>query len=74
MNGAVVNSRHLPLRQKVELSLQHAEEDEEFTNISHLAKTLNVSSRQLLRVLKELCDKGVLEHVGKGRYRVLRRP
>ena len=74
LNGAVVNSRHLPLRQKVELSLQHAEEDEEFTNISHLAKTLNVSSRQLLRVLKELCDKGVLEHVGKGRYRVLRRP
>ena len=28
--------------------------------------------RQLLRVLKELCSEGILEHTAKGRYRVLR--
>lgn len=73
LNGAVVDSKHMPLRRRVELSLKYAAEEEEITNIGHLAKTLNVSSRQLLRVLKMLCGEGVLEHIDKGRYRVLHR-
>ena len=72
LNGAVADSRHMPLRLRVELSLKYASENDEITNIGHLAKTLNVSNRQLLRVLKELCSEGILEHTDKGRYRVLR--
>ena len=72
LNGAVADSRHMPLRLRVELSLKYVSENDEITNIGHLAKTLNVSNRQLLRVLKELCSEGILEHTDKGRYRVLR--
>ena len=39
-----------------------------------MAGNLNVSSRQLMRVLKEFCDLGVLEHEKKGVYRVLKKP
>ena len=74
LNGAVVDSKHMPLRQRVELSLRNSHENEEITNIAHLAKTLNVSSRQLLRVLKLLCEEGILEKLEKGRYRILRLP
>ena len=74
LNGAVASSRHLPLRKRVALSLQHAENGSEITNIALLARTLNVSNRQLLRVLKELCTEGVLEHRQKGVYCLLKHP
>ncbi len=74
LNGAVVSSQHMSLRKRVILSLQHAEVGQEITDISHLALTLNVSCRQLLRVLKALCTDGMLEHPHKGVYRVLKKP
>ena len=75
LNGATISSsRDLPLRKRVLLSLQHAHEGQIFQNIGHLAKTLNVSNRQLLRVLKDLCREGFLAHREKGVYEVLRVP
>ena len=74
LNGAVADSRHMPLKHRVEVSLRYAAENEKITNIAHLAKSLNVSNRQFLRVLKELCEEGVLEHEKKGVYRLLRLP
>jgi CRP-like cAMP-binding protein len=75
LNGATISSsRDLPLRKRVLLSLQQAREGQTFNNIGHLAKTLNVSSRQLLRVLKDLCREGFLVHREKGVYEVLRVP
>ena len=74
LNGAVADSKHMPLKHRVEISLHYATENERITNIAHLAKSLNVSNRQFLRVLKELCEEGVLEHEKKGVYRLLRLP
>ena len=74
LNGAVADSKHMPLKHRVEVSLRYAAENEKITNIAHLAKSLNVSNRQFLRVLKELCEEGVLEHEKKGVYRLLRLP
>ena len=74
LNGAVADSKHMPLKHRVEVSLRYAAENEKITNIAHLAKSLNVSNRQFLRVLKELCEEGVLEHERKGVYRLLRLP
>lgn len=74
LNGAVADSKHMPLKHRVEISLHYATENERITNIAHLAKSLNVSNRQFLRVLKELCEEGVLEHEKKGVYRLIRLP
>ena len=68
LNGAVMSSMRLPLRKLVLLSLQHAEVGAEITDIARLADTMNVSSRQMIRVFRELCEQGVLEHVKKGVY------
>lgn len=74
LNGAVAVSSRVPLRIKVIRSLRRMEPGQRFSNIAHLAKTVNVSSRQLLRVLKEMCDEGVLEHESKGQYRLIKKP
>ena len=74
LNGAVISSRNVSLKQRVCLSLQNAQPGDQFSNIGRLAKSLNVSSRQLMRVLKELCEQGFLEHPDKGVYIVLKRP
>jgi CRP-like cAMP-binding protein len=68
LNGAVMSSMRMPLRQLVIMSLQKAKVGDEITNIAHLAHSLNVSPRQLLRVLKEFCELGILEHTRKGTY------
>ena len=74
LNGAVISSRNASLKQRVCLSLQNAQPGDRFSNIGRLAQSLNVSSRQLLRVLKELCEQGFLEHPDKGVYIVRKRP
>ena len=74
LNGAVMASNQMTLRQKVRLSLCHAEPGQSISGIAAIAGSLNVSSRQLMRVLKEFCELGVLEHEKKGVYRVLKKP
>lgn len=56
------------------LSLQHAQADKTISDIVNLARSLNVSNRQLVRVLKTLCDESILEHPKKGMYLVKRKP
>ena len=68
LNGAVMSSMRVPLRRLVAMSLQKAEAGAEINNIARLAHSLNVSPRQLMRVLKEFCELGVLEHTRKGAY------
>ena len=74
LNGAVAASTKHPLKKMVSLSMQHSRIGESITNITSLAKSLSVSKRQLLRVLKEFCEEGVLEHTQKGVYVILRKP
>ncbi len=74
LNGAVAASQHLPLRKRVARSLQFSDEGSCINEIGRLAHSLNVSNRQLLRVLKEFCEEGILSHEGKGVYRILKKP
>ncbi len=74
LNGAVVSHQQLPLRTRVSKALMHAEIGDCVTEIGHLARTLDVSTRQLIRVLNAFCAEGVLEHRKKGVYRVLKKP
>ena len=74
LNGAVRASSQSTLRQKVLRSLRYAEPGERIQGIGAIADSLNVSSRQLMRVLKEFCEQGVLEHEKKGSYVVLKKP
>ena len=74
LNGAVQASSQMTLRQKVMRSLRFAEPGDRISGIRAIAESLNVSSRQLIRVLKEFCEQGVLEHEKKGSYLVLKKP
>lgn len=74
LNGAVASSVQMPLKKRVALSLQYADDSQCITDIGRLAKTFNVSNRQLLRVLKDFCQEGILEHSQKGVYRILKKP
>ena len=74
LNGAVVSSRSGTLRQRVILSLECAQVGDRITDIGRLARSLNVSSRQLLRVLKELSEQEILDHADKGVYILLKKP
>lgn len=71
---AICARHNLPLRRRVELALRDAQLGYEFSGVEAIAHTLGASKRQLLRVLKELCEDGVLEHVKKGAYKVLKKP
>lgn len=74
LNGAVLNTGQTTLRQKVNRSLRYAEPGQIISGIGAIAGSLNVSSRQLMRVLKEFCELGILEHEKKGSYRILKKP
>ncbi len=74
LQGATAASQNITLKERVERSLRRAEPGQEITGIAHLSKSLNVSSRQLLRVLNECCKDGVLIHEKKGVYRVVKLP
>ena len=74
LNGAVASSVQMPLKKRVALSLQYADDSQCITDIGRLAKTFNVSNRQLLRVLKDFCREGILENSQKGVYRILKKP
>lgn len=40
-------------------------------NIKVCADVLETSQRHLLRTLRSFCDAGILEHIGRGKYRIL---
>lgn len=74
LNGAVAANRHCSLRQRVVMSLRQAEPGTRICNVGQLAQSLNVSARQLMRILKALCGEGVLRHEEKGVYVLLKKP
>lgn len=74
LRASTAQSERLPLKERVRHSLLCMEPGQRFTDIKRLSETLNVSNRQLLRVLKDYCESGVLEHEKKGVYLVRRKP
>ena len=68
LNGIVKNSYRRPLKEQVTKYIINSGPGGTIHNIDRFASLLNVSSRQLLRVLKDLCEEGYLEHPQKGSY------
>ena len=72
--GAVHSSDSVPLKQRFETKLGMAGSDLLITDIEGTARQIGVSKRQLLRVLKQFCEEGVLEHEKRGVYRLVKKP
>ena len=68
------NPTTLPLRERIMISLKYMKPGQQIREIGKLAESINVSRRQLIRVLNDLCDAGILLHEKKGVYVLLRRP
>jgi CRP/FNR family putative post-exponential-phase nitrogen-starvation transcriptional regulator len=71
--GAVHSTMPEPLKTRVIRSLRYAEPGDRFGDIAGFSARLGVSSRQLLRVLKALCEEGILKHEKKGQYQLLKK-
>ncbi|MCR5136717.1 MAG: hypothetical protein K6C12_06420 [Oscillospiraceae bacterium] len=63
-----------PLRERLIQYIRRSDPSQPISSIAKLAKSFNVSNRQLLRVMKELCGEGILEHRQKEIYGILRMP
>ena len=57
------------LEEKVLLYLNEIWPSHQITSVNAAMVSLHCSRRQLQRVLKKLCDEGVLEKNGRGSYR-----
>ncbi len=71
LRGATDVSMHISLWDKLSAYLKHCDPGHEIRGVARLAEQLNVSERQLIRVLKVFCDEGRLRHEKAGVYRVL---
>ena len=74
LRGATDVSMHITLRDRLGAYIEHCGAGYEIRGVARLAEQLNVSERQMIRVLKSFCAEGRLRHVKAGVYRVLPRP
>lgn len=72
LSAAVSSSFHGTLREKMDRRIRMHSSGEHIRNVSALAMKFGVSRRQVLRVLRSLCDEGVLRREGHGDYVILR--
>lgn len=49
--------------------IEYSCEDEELTQVGKAANNIHCSRRQVQRVLKNMCEKGIIYKTGKGKYR-----
>lgn len=66
-------SQALPrnLKERLDFYIRTQCQDNTLKGVERAASALSVSKRQLLRILKELCNEGIMEKEGKGTYRLL---
>ena len=62
---------HIGLKARLSAYLERLGPDTEIRGVARLAEQLNVSERQMIRVLKAFCEEGRLTRVKAGVYRVL---
>ena len=67
---AFVDAASDTIEERVMLYLKNISPEGEINGIEGAVLKLRCSRRQLQRVLKKLCEKGSLEKIGKGRYRL----
>lgn len=72
LSAAVSSSFRGTLKEKMERRIRIHHCGEHIRNISALALKFGVSKRQVIRVLRALCDEGILRHEGRGDYVILK--
>lgn len=68
--SAVMTASAQTLEEKVLFFLRKVQADHEISSVNHALQSLHCSRRQLQRVLKKLCDEGLLAKTGRGHYRL----
>lgn len=74
LRGATEVTMHIGLRAKLAAYIERCGPGFQIRGVARLAELLNVSERQMIRVLKAFCAEGRLEHEKAGVYRVLEQP
>ena len=74
LRGATEVSMHIGLKDRLSAYVDRLGPDAEIKGVARLAEQLNVSERQLIRVLRAFCEEGRLLREKAGVYRVLRTP
>lgn len=68
--SAVMDAAAQTLEEKVLFFLRTVQPDHAITSVNHALQPLHCSRRQLQRVLKKLCEEGLLQKTGRGCYRL----
>lgn len=68
--SAAMTASAQTLEEKALFFLQKVQADHEISSVNHALQTLHCSRRQLQRVLKKLCDEGLVIKTGRGRYQL----
>ena len=71
--SAAMDATAQTLEEKVLFFLRKVQPNHEITSVNHALQPLHCSRRQLQRVLKKLCEEGVLQKTGRGCYRLKER-
>lgn len=69
----LIGSAGQPIEEKVLTFLRDIQPDHTLHSINAGLAQFHCSRRQLQRVVKKLCEDGVLEKIGKGKYRLIER-
>ena len=68
--SAVMTASAQTLEEKVLVFLRKVQPDHTISSVNHALQPLHCSRRQLQRVLKKLCDEGLIIKIGRGCYRL----
>lgn len=68
--SAVMTASAQTLEEKVLFFLRKVQTDHAISSVNHALQALHCSRRQLQRVLKKLCDEGLLIKTGRGCYQL----
>ena len=68
--SAVMTASAQTLEEKVLFLLRKVQADHAIASVNHALQALHCSRRQLQRVLKKLCDEGLVVKTGRGCYRL----
>lgn len=68
--SAVMTASAQTLEEKVLFFLRKVQGDHAISSVNHALQALHCSRRQLQRVLKKLCDEGLVVKTGRGNYRL----
>ena len=70
LRHATAPEQKLPLKEQLKNYIAKANPEESLRDLTQLAYLMHTSTRHLGRVIRELCEEGVLERSGKGIYRI----